>query len=352
MKSKFAFCQRGGYMSKQKQKTKKQHYVPRCYLDAWAIPNTYQVHVYDKKMDKTRINSINDIASENYFYDVALDEVISHQIFDNLRKQDVLTQNNLISQGIEHAFANDIEGPFSQLLKELISKSESATPWTINNCYFISEQKKSEMSAFLSLQFIRIKQVRNNIIESADCLSQALKDMGVSTDMIERYSVPKKETKNIHVQMLMDYESLSEITQSFFNFTWILGVNRTEKKFYTSDSPIGTLAHVKHPFMSMGGLKSEGVEVFFPISPTCILIMVDGSYHTNITQLERRYLVIDDVKEVDCYNSLCAMRSERCVFSTDGSFLLIEEMKKDNPSVFSQPHTQLTWNNKTYFPTN
>ena len=36
------------------QKTKKQHYVPQSYLKAWAIPGTYQVHVYDKKTDKWR----------------------------------------------------------------------------------------------------------------------------------------------------------------------------------------------------------------------------------------------------------------------------------------------------------
>lgn len=45
------------------QKTKKQHYVPQSYLKAWAIPGTYQVHVYDKKTDNERVNSINDIAS-------------------------------------------------------------------------------------------------------------------------------------------------------------------------------------------------------------------------------------------------------------------------------------------------
>ena len=39
------------------QKTKKQHYVPQSYLKAWAIPGTYQVHVYDKKTDNEDVFS-------------------------------------------------------------------------------------------------------------------------------------------------------------------------------------------------------------------------------------------------------------------------------------------------------
>mgnify|MGYP001054120418 FL=1 len=46
------------------QKTKKQHYVPQSYLKAWAIPGTYQVHVYDKKTDNERVNRLS-----HYYYD-------------------------------------------------------------------------------------------------------------------------------------------------------------------------------------------------------------------------------------------------------------------------------------------
>ena len=32
-------------------------------------------------------------------------------------------------------------------------------------------------------------------------------------------------------------------------------------------------------------------------------------------------------------------------------FALLEEMKENNPQIFSQPHTQMNWGGKTYFPT-
>jgi len=36
-------------------KTKKQHYVPRCYLENFKIANTYQINVFDKHSKENRI---------------------------------------------------------------------------------------------------------------------------------------------------------------------------------------------------------------------------------------------------------------------------------------------------------
>lgn len=338
-------------MSNGNQKTKKQHYVPQSYLKAWAIPGSYQVHVYDKKLNKKRINNINDIASENYFYDVNPNEIFSEEVLSAMREEGLSWDSNELSQGIEHAFANEVEGKFANLLKELISKANSATPWIVHNCYFISEDKKGELAAYLAIQYVRTKQVRTHIIESANCLGQALKDMGASEETMAKHVISNEASKNIHTQMIMDFEHLSEIAISFLNLTWILCLNKTKQKLYTSDSPIGTHAHINHPFMSMSGLRSKGVEVFFPISPDCILVMFDGEYHSQNAHLERKYVLLDSEAYIDYYNSLCALHSERCIFSSDGNMTLLEKMKENDPYVFAQPHTQLTWGGKDYYPT-
>jgi len=321
-------------MSERIQKTKKQHYVPRCYLDAWAVPNKYQVHVYDLKTDMQRISNINDIASENHFYDFIPDNVFSKQALDAFHKYGILLDSKSPFQGIEHAFANYIEDNYSKLLKKVINDSKSATPWIINNCYFISEQQKADMSEFLALQFIRTKKVRNMMLELSTSLEPILKDMGASVETLDKCKVDKERAKNIHARMLMNNKDLPEISKSFWSLTWVLGINKTEKKFYTSDNPIGTHAHIKDPIMSMSGLQSPGVEVFFPISPNCILLMFDGSYHNHIAYLERKYVLIDDELSVDYYNSLCVLRCERCVFSNDGDYKLVKGVKKRNPDVF------------------
>ena len=99
------------------QKTKKQHYVPQSYLKAWAIPGTYQVHVYDKKTDNERVNSINDIASENCFYDINPNEIFSKEFLAALKVEGLSWDSDELSQGIEHTFATHVEAYFANILK-------------------------------------------------------------------------------------------------------------------------------------------------------------------------------------------------------------------------------------------
>ena len=46
------------------EKTKKQHYVPQCYLKAWEIDGRHKVYVYDKeKQDRPRIQLLRHVQS-------------------------------------------------------------------------------------------------------------------------------------------------------------------------------------------------------------------------------------------------------------------------------------------------
>ena len=59
------------------QKTKKQHYVPQFYLNAWGIQGTHQIYVYDKKSEAKRKNNIQDVATERFFYDISPNDIFS-----------------------------------------------------------------------------------------------------------------------------------------------------------------------------------------------------------------------------------------------------------------------------------
>ena len=334
------------------QKTKKQHYVPQCYLNAWGIAGRHQIHIYDKALDKTRINNIEDVASERFFYDVNPNEIFSESTLANLKEQGLTWDSEEKSQGIEHVFAAEVEKPFSDLLREMITKASDATPWHIKNCFFVSQEKKGEFAAYLALQYIRTKRVRMTFHETSDCIIQAAKEFGFQESSCEKYSISDEQAKNIHVQMLMDIEVLCDLTKSFIDKTWILGINRTKTLFYTSDSPIATHAHIKHSFMSMSGIGSKGVEVVFPISPSLILIMIDGSYHTQCLPYERRYIEITENDQVEFYNSVLAFQANRTVFSTDGDFNLLEDMKRKDPGVFKRPALSVRVGDKTIYPKN
>lgn len=49
--------------------TKKEHYVPRCYLKHFEADNG-KIKVFDKKIMQVREQHILEVAMENYFYDI------------------------------------------------------------------------------------------------------------------------------------------------------------------------------------------------------------------------------------------------------------------------------------------
>lgn len=102
------------------------------------------------------------------------------------------------------------------------------------------------------------------LTDISNCLEQMLREMNASDEVIERYTVKKDEEKSIQGNMILDTEHIYDMALSFKELTWILGVNKTQVEFYTSDNPIGMIPHVTNDFISMSGIKSEGIEVFFP----------------------------------------------------------------------------------------
>ena len=61
------------------KETKKEHYVPQCYLERWKNSKGY-VAVYDKKLKMSRGNNIKDIACERYYYDIDYRELSAQKL--------------------------------------------------------------------------------------------------------------------------------------------------------------------------------------------------------------------------------------------------------------------------------
>lgn len=315
-------------------KKKKQHYVPKCYLRSWCFSEKNLIYVYDKETDSMRISNIDEVAQGRFFYDIHPYELLPDTEVIKLLEKGVTWDTNKKSQIIENAFADEIEPPLSEALNKIIVTAENATPWYLNNCFFIGKDDKRTFASFLALQLLRTKSMRDKFKDMANGIEELLCGMGADACTIEKYSISKDDIKQMHLQMMLDPETLRDMTNLFDRLTWILGVNRTNTKFFTTDNPICTYGHVKHPGRSLNGLGSKGVEVFYPISPNLILIMFDGAYHKDTNLHDRWYLEITDSANIDYYNSLLAMIADRMIFSCDNNFELIDEMKCKNPIVF------------------
>lgn len=329
-----------------REKTKNEHYVPKFYLLRWKNEKG-KVWAYDKTQKKQWPSSIDDIACKRYFYDIDYQELTDKKI-ELLRKLGIEPTQD--EQFIEHFFSDHIEGIYSKVLKKILDIE--ITAWHEKECYFLSKQCKIDMSLCISFQYIRTVETRRALKDMSSCLEQAFREMNITEDVLEKYTIKKGDEKIIHGNMVLDMESICDIASSFNNLTWILGVNKTSVDFYTSDNPIGTIPHIKNDIISMSGIRSKGVEVFFPLSPKHILIMYDGSYHTYIKPYDRKYISIDEEEWVEEYNKRSVYNSNRCIYSQSGDFSIIDEIRKNNPESLNVPKTELLWNGKVFFPNN
>lgn len=329
----------------------KEHYVPKGYLESWCIPNKNQVHIFDKKQEKSRINHIDDVASERFFYDLNLagmtEEEIRRYGLDgiDLSKFDE-------NQYIENSFANNIEGAYKDLLSHIIDRAQSMTPWEIENCHFITSDDVVKFSIFMAFQDVRVKSIRQNIEDTSNCIQQILADIGASESTINEYMVSASASKLIHGRMIFNIKEICEIAHIFSNHIWILLVNKTKTSFYTSDNPIGTTAHIHDSILGMNGINNRGVEIYFPLSPNVLLLLFEKSYHQDFLKYDRRVLEIFDVTVVEKYNSKCTLNALRLVVSNSNDFSIIDRMIDRNPNILQQPKTTLIWGDKVYVPNN
>lgn len=326
------------------QKTKKQHYVPRCYLKAFVIPGTFQVHVYDKKTKRPRINNYEDVASENYFHDFSLSEKERESLAKKLEANGIYI-DPIDDQYIEHLFANEIEPVYDGLLESLRTAANQFTPWYIQNCRVFKLRQKIEFAFMLALQLVRTKASRNRINDMVDCFRQALDARGGNEDWSEFLDV---NVKNTHNEMILDIHNALQLAMSFLKHKWCLCVNQTEIPFITSDNPIATMPHVKNGPISMGGIGSEGVEIAFPIAPNALLVMVDSEYYD--LPIHDLAFVPIDVEGVEYYNAMQVERAERCLFSSSQGFGVVDRVLEKYPHLFETPSLSMSWGGKIFYP--
>lgn len=334
-------------MEKEK---KKQHYVPQSYLEHWAIPDKYQVYVYDKRKQRTYVSNIKDVASERYFYDIDFTGILTENELKEYVGKKIDISHLDDEQYIENFFAHEIEGDFKKRINKITSRISNMNSWEIKNCCFLTEEDKFNLSVHLSFQFLRVKSVRNSMIQTQNMLEKMLSDMNASQEVIDRCKLPEKHLPFLHGRMILNNNYIEELTERFSLFTWILLLNTTPQPFFTSDNPIGTIAHLKHDFLSLNGFASPGVEMYFPLSPKIMLSMVDGKYHDHLLKHERRIIEIKNIEIVRYYNSHALLHCDERIFSNTDDFEIAEEMIKNKPSIFEQPRTTMSWGGKTYYP--
>lgn len=327
--------------------TKKEHYVPRCYLKHFEADNG-KVQVFDKKIMQVREQRPFEVAMENYFYDIDFVELSkratpeeTEKIHSDLLKivgeenwdsiQAVLADKKHIEK-----FYSQLEVIYSLLLGKVISKSYGGNSWVINNCCAFSDEEKELLSFFIAIQIIRTKTFREDI---GDMIEKLYQTLAYKSQMFDKDAIPKEEfkvsvdkdfVKLQHSSMILDPDMTIQIAETLYKHIWVVYVNKTNHPFYTSDDPVARIPHKHDKYMSYSGLSSEGIEIVFPISPNLLLAMYDTKTFSSYFS-DRKFIAVDRKDLVDYFNQAQVYNSYRCIFSQKDNFDLATQICKENP---------------------
>ena len=283
-------------------RTKKQHLVPRFYLNRFCDANG-RVWTYSADSEPFSRRP-EDTAVESNFYSPVGEE---GERFDD----------------IESALAT-IEGNASPLWEELLAGK------------VMKGKARESMAIFLAAQFLRsptmvgaaaeamgfmlnpiIQRVSRDtkISEETAFLRDENDDKRESADTRERVRKFFSDPNNykIHVLREIGLQALNSVdacANVFLNMTWVVGLSR-DQHLITSDSPVTRAYDPKthHPIYGYHGFANKSLRVNFPLSPYFALELVwEGD--------ERERIVDIPVELVREMNRLRAAQADRYVYSS------------------------------------
>ena len=123
-------------MTKKSIQTKNQHFVPRCYLKNFLDENG-KIAVLDKQNLKIYKTNINNVANQNYFYDLPKNEHLDIQFFEKM--------------------FNTYEAEYGNKIKILFESLKSIKENSFNDTL---EEFKNFFALYFCLQWVRTLQTR------------------------------------------------------------------------------------------------------------------------------------------------------------------------------------------------
>lgn len=291
-------------------RVKTQHYVPRSYL-RYFTRNRKRLFVFDKRDRRKFETGVDSIAAEKYFYDLPGES----------------------EQALEHALANLVDGNYSRWADDVLN--------TINSGKRINYKQKENLAFFIALQALRTRWLRNATIGVLNQIKEVFshlsrkheQEQGIQlrpdASLSALLSTDKEGTAKLdQIASLKNPDTVRNTVGILLDHIWIVGINKTDRPFYTSDNPVVRWAHKSHPVKSHSGLRSEGIEIAFPLTPKCILALLERTFHTDLEALDCGSMPIDE-NGVGYYNGLQVLDSHRWIFSLSNDFTLAEEMYGD-----------------------
>jgi ribonuclease HI len=199
-----------------KQKTKSQHTVPRCYLRGFA-DEKQNFYSFNKRYQKASPASVGQSAQSDFFYD-----------FEPSTLQNPTDDPQLV----EKTFAL-LENRFKEVLDDVIAGAKTGE---------VRAESADYLAQFIALQWLRTRGARNTLVEVDVKTMQALVNQWYA---ITNPGMPPAKFRTepgyaqaLQANMIFDCDNVMKTAERFWNLVWVIGRNRTDHPFYTSDEPV------------------------------------------------------------------------------------------------------------------
>jgi len=291
-----------------------QHYVPQFYLRNFSN-NGENIWVYDKFNNNKFHPNVKNVACERFFYDVSdIDSAAG------------------VDQFMEKYFY-----PLEESTKTVID--EICESIKRKNFSRLNSEQRISLAQYIALQYMRTKESRNRIIELYEKFIEEsfrnyikLKNSDLADAKFE-IGIKKTMEATLHSTALLDYDHLQTISHIIYNHIWVLFENSTPIPLYTSDHPIVKHNHPKQPIRIRYGFGSGGIEIAFPISPSCMISIFERKSYEKLRSFDGTLFIIKDPENIIYYNSLQVKDSYKYIFSIQPDFDLAASMCKEQPEL-------------------
>lgn len=244
-----------------KNKPRRQHYIPRFYLKEFATDETYgkksqeQVHIYDKKTEKTELRNIKSIAYKPYLYSPK-----DSSGYRSLYMEEKLKKIEDVLSLIWNDFSNKFIDLENYNTKKVIALFLSSL--------ILRHPKKLQ-------EYDNIREfLHNDIVEHNPPNNQ---NISFIIDGKEHSSFNIDELKNSmsdYARSMFFIENIdyftSKYSEIFMKKKWSI-ITSEEKVFITSDNPI----IIHNSLTDIFGLNTKGTIILFPVSPRRLLFLED-----------------------------------------------------------------------------
>jgi hypothetical protein len=333
-------------------KNVRQHYVPQSYLRRFTEDGE-KLYVYDKFERKNfgPIKVVN-VAQERYFYDISLEG-----------SQDSGANP---APHLEERALSELESAFNNVIATAIAFVRGDGP-------ALTLDEIQTMSLCVAVQLMRTRTYRNVLTQAMRKLTEASLNSALKLAkpaLAEQLRVVTKEYSReeeaaLHGRHMWNLDLVASVAAVLNRYIWFYGVNTSEMRFYTSDTPVVIrTTREKAEFAPRPDIgpaferaidivvelnaphwNAKGAQIIFPLNSEHALILSERSHFQFWEKRDSERLPLG-VADVRSYNELQVMQSYRQVYCSTRDFDIADAICNAQPEVCSpdQERVQVnTW---------